>query len=65
MSRWLARTEFDTWTGQWLRRLRRRHNDQCINIVAYHSIASSDSLFTAGTTLRHDPGEFERQRDYP
>ena len=64
MSRWLARTEFDTWTGQWLRRLRRRHNDQCINIVAYHSIASSDSLFTAGTTLRHDPGEFERQMDY-
>lgn len=64
MSRWLARTEFDTWSGQWLRRLRRRHNEECINIVAYHSIASEDSLFTRGTTLRHHPAELERQIDY-
>lgn len=64
MSRWLARTEFDTWSGQWLRRLRRRHNDQCINIVAYHSVSANDNIFTVGTTLRHDPSEFERQMDY-
>lgn len=64
MSRWLARTEFDTWTGQWLRRIRRRHNEQCINVVAYHGISPRDSIFTTGTTLRHDPTEFERQMDY-
>lgn len=64
MSRWLARTEFDTWSGQWLRKLRRRHNEDCVNIVAYHSIASDDSLFTRGTTLRHTPSELERHMDY-
>lgn len=64
MSRWLARTEFDTWSGQWLRRLRRRHNEECVNILAYHSIAPEDSLFTRGTTLRHTPAEFERHMDY-
>ena len=64
MSRWLARTEFDTWTGHWLRRLRRRQNERCINLINYHSIAAEDNLFTRGTKLRHDPAEFERQMDY-
>ncbi|MBN2562241.1 MAG: polysaccharide deacetylase family protein [Phycisphaerae bacterium] len=60
----LARTEFNTWTGQWVRRLRRRRNDCCINIVAYHSVARRESVFTAGTSLRHDPAVIERQIEY-
>lgn len=64
MSHWLAKAEFDTWTGQWLRRMRRRQNERCINILAYHHVLPEDHLFTRGTTLRHDPVEFERQMDY-
>jgi peptidoglycan/xylan/chitin deacetylase (PgdA/CDA1 family) len=64
VSTFLGRTEFDAWPGRLMRRLRRRRNDVCINIVAYHSIAKETSVFTDGTDLRHDPAEFERQLDY-
>lgn len=60
----LTRTGFEAWTGRLVRRLRRRYNDQCITILAYHSIATEDSIFTVGTGLRHHPREFERQIDY-
>jgi peptidoglycan/xylan/chitin deacetylase (PgdA/CDA1 family) len=64
MSAFLRKTEFEAWPGRWVRRLRRRRNDLCINIVAYHSITPETSVFTDGTDLRHDPAEFERQLDY-
>lgn len=64
MNSWMTRGEFDTWTGHALRKLRRRHNEACVNIIAYHSIAPRDSFVTNGTTLRHDPAEFERHVDY-
>jgi peptidoglycan/xylan/chitin deacetylase (PgdA/CDA1 family) len=47
-----------------MRRLRRLRNDMCLNVVAYHGVAKETSIFTDGTDLRHDPGEFERHLDY-
>lgn len=64
MTGMIARTEFDSWAGRAIRRVRRRVNEHCINIVAYHSVSIRESLFTDGTTLRHDPATFERQIDY-
>ncbi|HVP11349.1 MAG TPA: polysaccharide deacetylase family protein [Phycisphaerae bacterium] len=64
MNTYLAKTEFAAWPGRLMRRLRRRRNDLCINIVAYHSIAQETNVLTAGTDLRHDPAEFERHLDY-
>lgn len=58
------KTEFDAWTGRLIRRMRRPRNTQCIHILTYHCIAKTDGIFTAGTTLRHDPTEFERHVDY-
>jgi len=47
-----------------MRRLRRRYNDLCINVLTYHSISPEPSVLTDGTDLRHDPAEFERHLDY-
>lgn len=58
------RAQFDTWPGRLLRRLRRRYNDLCINILTYHSISPEPGILTNGTGLRHDPAEFERHLDY-
>ena len=55
MTGMIARTEFDSWAGRAIRRVRRRVNEHCINIVAYHSVSIRASLFTDDTTLRHDP----------
>lgn len=55
---------FDTLGGQFLRRIRRRLQDDCVNIVTYHSVAPADTFMTTGTQLRHDPAEFEKQVDY-
>lgn len=60
----IAKTGFDAWTGQLVRRLRRKYNDQCITILTYHSVSRKESIFTAGTNLRHHPREFERQIEY-
>ncbi len=59
-----TKTEFNAWPGRLIRRLRRRHNDQCVNIVTYHSVSKEPSIFTDKTGLRHHPAEFERQVDY-
>lgn len=55
---------FETWTGRVMRKLRRRRNETCIHILAYHSICSRPSVFTDGTGLRHEPAVFERHLDY-
>jgi peptidoglycan/xylan/chitin deacetylase (PgdA/CDA1 family) len=60
----LTRTDFDAWPGRLVRRLRRRHNDQCVNILTYHSVAKEGDVLTDGTGLRHHPAEFERQTEY-
>ncbi len=60
----LASTDFDAWTGRVVRSMRRRHNDHCITILTYHSIAPEDTIFTAGYPLRHHPAEFERHVEY-
>ncbi|MCG8405630.1 MAG: polysaccharide deacetylase family protein [Phycisphaerales bacterium] len=60
----LTKTRFDTWTGRMVRGLRRRYNDHCTTILTYHSVCGQNSVFTAGTSLRHHPREFERQIDY-
>lgn len=64
MSSVLSKTPFDTWTGRVVRGLRRRYNDHCTTILTYHSVCGQDSIFTAGTALRHHPREFEQQVDY-
>lgn len=64
MNTLLARTDFNTWTGHFVRRLRRRHNEHSITILTWHSIAREETRFTAGTQLRHPPAAFEREIDY-
>ena len=64
MNQVLAKAGFEKVTGRLVRRLRRKYNDHCITILTYHDIATEDSVFTAGTGLRHHPSEFERQVDY-
>ncbi len=64
MSNLIAKAGFDTWTGHFVRRIRQRYNDQCVNVIAYHSISNRPSLLTAGTMLRHSPAEFERHLNY-
>ncbi len=64
MSIIIEKTNFETWSGRFVRLLRRRHNDACINIITYHSVSKQKSIFTAGTDLRHDPEAFERHVDY-
>jgi peptidoglycan/xylan/chitin deacetylase (PgdA/CDA1 family) len=39
-------------------------NDQCVNIVTYHSVSPRRSVLTDHSLLRHTPAEFERQIDY-
>jgi peptidoglycan/xylan/chitin deacetylase (PgdA/CDA1 family) len=55
---------FDTITGRLLRHLRRRRNGQCVNILTYHCVNPIEQCWTAGTSLRHDPAEFERHMDF-
>lgn len=64
MNTTLTKPDFHTWSGRLVRHIRRRRNDQCINIVTYHSVSSRASFLTDGTSLRHDPATFERQIDY-
>src|SRR4051794_1343358 len=64
MNQIVRKAGFDTWTGKFLRNLRRRHNGQCINIFTYHSISPNEHFWTAGTSLRHEPVEFERHMDF-
>lgn len=64
MNQVIAKAGFQRVTGRLVRRLRRRYNDHCITILTYHSVATEDSVFTAGTGLRHHPAEFERHVDY-
>lgn len=60
----LTKTDFDTWTGRMVRRFRRGRNTQCLQVLTYHSVSREASVLTDGTTLRHDPAEFERHLDY-
>jgi peptidoglycan/xylan/chitin deacetylase (PgdA/CDA1 family) len=55
---------FDTITGKFLRHLRRKRNGQYINILAYHCVSPVEHFWTAGTSLRHAPAEFERHMDF-
>lgn len=64
MSIIVEKTGFETWSGRFVRLLRRRHNDACFNIITYHSVSKQKSVFTVGTELRHDPADFERHVDY-
>jgi peptidoglycan/xylan/chitin deacetylase (PgdA/CDA1 family) len=64
MSTVLTKVRFDAWPAQWVRKVRRRYNDQCINIVTYHSINAHASLLNIGGPPRHTPVEFERQIEY-
>ncbi len=64
MNALLTRTDFDKWTGRLVRRMRRRHNEHCTTILTWHSVAREETLFTAGTQLRHHPADFEHQIDY-
>lgn len=64
MSTFAQSHSFETWTGRVMRKLRRRRNETCIHILAYHSISARSSVFTDGTGLRHEPAEFERHLDY-
>lgn len=64
MNEFLSKTEFDAWPGRLVRRLRRRYNDLCVNLVTYHSVANDPSVLTDGMDLRHHPAEFERHVDY-
>jgi peptidoglycan/xylan/chitin deacetylase (PgdA/CDA1 family) len=58
------RTGFDSWPGNWVRRIRRRYNDHCINILAYHRIANRRSALCPPGAPVHAPAEFERHMDY-
>ncbi len=60
----LQNANFDAWTGRLVRSLRRRHNDRCITILTYHSIAREPGLFTHGHGLCHAPAAFEREIEY-
>lgn len=64
MSTFVQGRTFETWTGRVVRKLRRRRNETCIHVLAYHSISARPSVFTGGTGLRHEPAEFERHLDY-
>lgn len=64
MSSLVTRTSFDSLAGRFLRHIRRRHNGQCVNILTYHCISPVEHFWTAGTTLRHDPAEFEHHMDF-
>lgn len=64
MNTFAQESSFETWTGRVVRKLRRRRNETCIHILAYHSISARASVLTDGTGLRHEPAEFERHLDY-
>lgn len=64
MSSLLNNTKFDAWTGKLVRSLRRKHNDRCITILTYHSIAREPNLFTQGHGICHHPADFEREIEY-
>ena len=59
----LTRMRFETIPGRWVRKLRRRYNEQCVNIVTYHSIGTPPNVLHGGAS-RHSTAEFERQVDY-
>lgn len=58
----MAKPGFDTWTGRWVRRIRRRRSETCVTILTYHSVSPNETIFNA--RIRHEPAEFERQMDY-
>ena len=60
----LTKMRFDTWPGRWVRKVRRRYNEQCVNIVTYHRVSAERSFLDAAGAPRHTPVEFERQIDY-
>lgn len=64
MSVMLKKLPFEAWPGQLVRRLRRRYNDHCVNIVTYHRVGGHGGVLDAGSAARHTPLEFERQIDY-
>ncbi|MEK6644632.1 MAG: polysaccharide deacetylase family protein [Planctomycetota bacterium] len=64
MSLMLTKLPFEAWPGKLVRRLRRRYNDHCVNIVTYHSVGGQRGVLDPGGAARHTLVEFERQLDY-
>lgn len=55
---------FENWGGRVLRRLRRRRNAHCINILTYHSVDARPSPLIDIRRIQHRPAEFERHIEY-
>ena len=64
MNTLLTKTNFHALPGRLIRRLRRKYNDQCVNIVTYHSVSKDGNVLTDGTGLRHHPAMLECHIDY-
>lgn len=60
----LTRVRFDAWPGRLVRTVRRRYNEQSVNIVTYHRVSAERSFLDSAGGPRHTPVEFERQIDY-
>ena len=59
----LTKVRFERLPGRWVRRIRRRYNDQCVNIITYHRMGA-DRTVLDGSGPVHHPAEFERQIEY-